>query len=183
MGGKGSGATDKDIDLNALVDLLDRGATPAESADFLGVSLPTVKNRIRRLQESQGLILEYRGLQNLHLTELQLRCIEAITPAKINEASLNDLARAFKIFKEAELEIRDNSKMSGLLGHLIELERQQLLSRGVDPEKVGAGGDEDVQDAEVLYLPGLTSEEKELSKSLNSVGEVVPLRKGEGPSL
>ncbi len=61
----------------------------------------------------------------VRLTELQLRVLEAITPEKIADASLLDLARAFKILKEAELGIKGEPfKITGLLGYLLKIERE-----------------------------------------------------------
>ena len=55
-------------------------------------STPTIKKRIAEIQDKQGVLLQYRNLQALHLTELQIRVLEAITPDKIEEAPLRNLS-------------------------------------------------------------------------------------------
>lgn len=152
MGGNGSGAHTKEVDVSAMLDLIERGATVPEMTTVLGVSAPTLRRRIADLQEKQGLLLQYKAIQNLQLTELQARCLEAITPEKIESASMYELIRSFKILKDAELEVRDNTKMSGLVGYLLELEKQNFAIRGVDP---AASANSNVEDAEFSDLPPL----------------------------
>lgn len=115
-----------DIDTNVLLDLLERGERPASIADELGCSTPTIKKRIAEIQDKQGVLLQYRNLQALHLTELQIRVLEAITPDKIEEAPLRDLVACFKILKDKEL-IMDGkpSEIKGLVAHLIQMEKME----------------------------------------------------------
>lgn len=118
-----------EIDEEVLKDLLLTGATHSEVAQEMGVSIPTIANRIAKLQEKQGLLLQYRSLQSLQLTELQLRVLEAITPAKIADASLRDLTIAYKIFKEREQAIEGKpSDLKGLIGFLIQLEKEEIAA-------------------------------------------------------
>ncbi len=103
MGGHGSGRIATQIDYDELLNLMELGHKRTDIADELGISTPTLSKRIADLQEKQGLLLQYRTLQNLHLTELQARVLEAITPEKIQEASLGELVAAFRILKDKEL--------------------------------------------------------------------------------
>jgi hypothetical protein len=77
--------------------------------------------------QTQGLILKYRALQSIQLTELQCRVLEAITPEKINEAPLKDLVGAYKILKDKEL-ITDGkpTEIKGLVAYLVAMEKQEL---------------------------------------------------------
>lgn len=114
------------IDMEAALDLLERGeSVPAISAE-LGISPPTLRKRIKDLQEKQGLLLQYRSIQSLQLTELQARVLEAITPDKINDASLRDLVGSYKILKDKELVVEGKpSEIKGLVAHLIYMEKQE----------------------------------------------------------
>ena len=50
----------------------------------------------------------------------------AITPEKIEEASLVELVKAFKVLKDVELKIRpERSKIKGLVGYLLEIEKEE----------------------------------------------------------
>ena len=61
----------------------------------------------------------------MQLTELQLWVLEAITPEKTADATLLELAKAFKIPKDAELGLKGEPfRLNGLLGYLLELERE-----------------------------------------------------------
>ena len=115
-----------EVDLEAALDLLTRGEKIPAIAAELGISPPTLRNRIADLQMKQGLLLQYRSIQSLQLTELQARVLEAITPEKIEEAPLRDLVTSYKILKDKELNIEGKpSEIKGLVAHLIYLEKQE----------------------------------------------------------
>ena len=119
----------KEIDTNVLFDMIERGMTAPEIAKELGATAPTIRQRIAALQQDQGVLLQYRSLQNLRLTELQHAILEAITPDKIAEAPLQVLVQAFKILKDKELVMTGNpTEIRGLVGYLVELERQELAA-------------------------------------------------------
>ena len=75
-----------DIDMDTALDLIARGEKVPTVAEELGISAPTLRNRIADLSKKQGLLLQYREIQALQLIELQARVLEAITPEKIEEA-------------------------------------------------------------------------------------------------
>ena len=138
------GRPKKPFDLEAALDMLMRGESIPTIAGEVGVSAPTLRKRIQELQQEQSVILQYRAIQSLHLTALQSRILEAITPDKINEAPLRDLVASFKILKDKELVIEGKpSEIKGLIGHLIAMEKQEAaLNNGVEPP------DETCMDAE-----------------------------------
>ena len=114
------------VDMDAALDLLMRGEKVPAIATELGISPPTLRNRIADLQKKQGLLLQYRSIQALQLTELQARVLEAITPEKINDASLRDLIASYKILKDKELVMDGKpSEIKGLVAHLIYMEKQE----------------------------------------------------------
>lgn len=123
-------ASEKDIDLNEVMEMLDRGFSPPQIAKNMDVAPSTIRQRIARLQDEQGVLLQYRTLQNLRLTELQHCILEAITPDKIAEAPLQCLVQAFKILKDKELVMTGNpTEIKGLVGYLVELEKQELAGK------------------------------------------------------
>lgn len=123
----------KELSTEALLDMLERGFSPPEIAQQTGLTPPTIRQRIAKLQQDQGVLLQYRSLQNLRLTELQHAILEAITPEKIAEAPLQVLVQAFKILKDKELVMTGNpTEIRGLVGFLVELERQEIQSC-IDP--------------------------------------------------
>jgi transposase len=120
----------KELDTDILYDLLEGGTKKKDICTEMGVSLPTLSKRIAAIQQSQGLILQYRALQNLQLTELQHQVLENITKEKINEAPLRDLIFAYKVLKERELvEIGKPTDIKGMMHYLIELEKQELAAK------------------------------------------------------
>jgi len=133
------------IDEQALMDLLERDLPQKEAARELGISIPTLSKRMADIREKQGILLKYRDLQSLHLTELQARVLEAITPEKINEASLRDLVLSYKILKDKELNIDGKpSEIKGLVAYLVEIEKREMaLDGSIDVEDI-----EDIKDYE-----------------------------------
>jgi DNA-binding Lrp family transcriptional regulator len=118
-----------EIDELALIDLATRGFSTTEMAEKFEVSPPTITARIKQLQEEQGVILQWRAVRNLHLTQLQARCLEAVTDSKITNASLRDLVVAFKVLHDAELETKEQGKVSGLAAYLMQIEREEINAR------------------------------------------------------
>ena len=134
MGGPGSGRTEIPVDMETLMDLQELGLTQKDTAVEMGISVPTLTKRIANIQVKQGILIQYRALQSLQLTELQARVLEAITPEKINDAPLRDLVVCFKILKDKELVLDGKpSDIKGLVAYLIELEKQDAaLAKPVD---------------------------------------------------
>ena len=84
------GRPKKELDLDVLFDFALQGVTQKDQAQELGISIPTLSKRIADIQSKNDILLQYRSLQSLQLTELQARVLEAITPDKIEEAGLKD---------------------------------------------------------------------------------------------
>ena len=68
------GRPKKKLDEEAILDLVERGLPQKEIAEELGVSTPTLAKRIADLREKQGLLLKYRALQSLQLTNCNAGC-------------------------------------------------------------------------------------------------------------
>ena len=116
-----------EIDTEMLLDLHEMGLTQKQAAGELGICTSTLSRRMADVQKKQGLLLQYRSLQSLQLTELQARILEAITPEKIEDAGLKDLVLAFKILKDKEQVIEGKpSEIKGLVSYLIKLEEEEI---------------------------------------------------------
>ena len=146
------------VDFEVLMDCLDRGMTQKEAAETLDVSESTISKRIAKIQAEQGILMRYRSLQSLQLTQLQAKVLEAITPEKIAEASLRDLVMAFKILKDHELTIEGKPKeLKGLIGYLMQIEREEAAlivqpeDKAIDAEFVDTGSSEETGE----YIPKL----------------------------
>ena len=149
-----------DIDPDQLLDIALGGYTQKESAEILGVSAPTLSQRMAQLQEEQGVLLKYRVLQSLQLTALQARILENITPQKIQEASLRDLISAFKVLKDKELVIEGKpSEIKGLVGYLVAMEKKEFtMTHKVEFPGSDDNGDKDITLIEAIPEPKLESE-------------------------
>ena len=118
------------IDAEVIFDLHEQGYNKKEMGEYLGISQPTLRRKIREIQETQQILLKYRTLQSLELTALQSRVLEAISEEKINEAPLRDLVFAFKILKDKELVVDGKpNEIKGLVGYLIQLEKEDAACK------------------------------------------------------
>ena len=113
-----------ELDPIKIRELSAKGMTQVEMAKELGVCHVTLARRMGALRKNEGLLLEYRSIQSLQLTSLQATILASITPEKIKEASLKELASAFHILKKAELAMNPpQAKSTGFVEFLIELEK------------------------------------------------------------
>jgi len=116
------------IDEMAILDMRSKGKSIKDIAGALDVSTATLSRRIAELKHDQGVLTKYRELQGLQLTGIQFRILESITPEKINNSSLTDLIRCFYILGKSTraIEGKDSYKIKGLVGYLIELEKEEM---------------------------------------------------------
>jgi len=144
----------KEVNENFLYDALQSGVARKDLARMLGISTPTLSARIADLQEKQGLLLQYRNIQALQLTEMQARILEAITPDKIEEAPLKDLVLCYKVLKDKELVTEGKpSEIKGLVSYLVHMEKEQLACETVVETKQvefnDANFEENLEEAEL----------------------------------
>lgn len=119
------GRRKKEIPAETLRALAMSGKTQKEMAQDLGISIPTLARRMGTLRAMEGPLQNYREVMGLHLTALQAKVLEAITPEKIAQASLLELVKAVKILIDKHESISSEKlQMKGFLGYLIELEKE-----------------------------------------------------------
>jgi DNA-binding Lrp family transcriptional regulator len=136
----------KELDQSKLFDLLEQGVPAKYIAQEMGVSTPTISKRIAALQRDQGVLLQYRAVQSLHLTALQSKILEAISPDKIEEASLKDLVLCYKVLKDKELVVEGKpTEIKGLVSYLIQLEKEQVACESVIVQKDSFSSRDDPQ--------------------------------------
>jgi len=115
-----------EIDPVKIYKLSAQGVTQLEMAKKLGVSHVTLARRMAEITGQQGILLKYRSIQNLQLTALQAKVLEAITPEKIEDSSLVDLCKAFKVLKSKETEMRsERIAFTGLVQYLFKIEEDE----------------------------------------------------------
>lgn len=133
-------SSDMALNTEILHDLLSKGVPKKSIAQDMGISVHSLNKTIAELQQGQGLLLKYRELQHLQLTGLQAKVLEAITPEKIEAASLVELVSAFKVLKDKELVIQGKAtSITGLVGYLVQLEKEAVM--GNEPIDVEAYGE------------------------------------------
>ena len=130
----------QEIPAEVILDLVEKGYTRGEMSAVLGVGVWSIEKRIIDLQKSQATILEYRKLQNIHLTQLQHQILENISEEKIACAGLMELTKSFEILKKTELVDQGKpSEIKGLVGYLIKLEEEESAVAMVQAEEPADG--------------------------------------------
>lgn len=120
------------LNTEILHDLLSTGKPKTVVAKELGVSVSSLNKTIKELQTGQGLLLKYRELQHLQLTSLQARVLEAMTPDKIDGASIVELAQVYRILKDKELVTTGKANnITGLVNYLVALEKEEIQKNAV----------------------------------------------------
>jgi len=124
-----------DFDLGSAITQAGSADRVVSLAQNNGIEPWELTRRLKNVRAKKELLLEYREVQALHPTELQAQVLEAITPEKIEEASLRDLVSAYKILKDKEL-VTDGkpTEIKGLVGYLVQLEREQTCSKAREIE-------------------------------------------------
>jgi hypothetical protein len=129
-----------EIDSMQIYDQVSQGKTQRQMVEELGICHVNLARRMAALHAKKGILLEYRSIQPLQLTELQLRVMEVITPGKMADASLLDLVKAFKILMDAELGLKGEPfRITGLLGYPLELEKEDKTDQHASPAEVLPG--------------------------------------------
>ena len=126
-----------DLSVETLLDLAERNLTQAEMSEITGVSIPTLTKRLNDLQEKQGLLLKARDMRNLRLTELQMMVLDAMTPEKIAQADIKDLAVVFKVLADREnVDIGKPTEIKGLVSYLVQIEKEQVAMKTINTTTV-----------------------------------------------
>lgn len=113
-----------------ILDACESGLNLKEAAEMFNLAPSTISRKIATLQAEQGVLLQYRKLHNLHLTKLKVGILEQITPEKLAEASLKDLASAYKIFNDAErVDEGKPTEIKGMIGYLLKLEEEKTAAQ------------------------------------------------------
>jgi hypothetical protein len=101
---------------------------PTDIPDFIDSDIETVTADI---EHNKHKLEKYRTIQSLQLVKLQEMVIANITPQKIAEAPLRDLVTTIRVLKQTENLMEGKAtSITGLLGYLVELEKQDALDDG-----------------------------------------------------
>ncbi len=103
-----------------LEQLVSKGKNQKEIAKELGVSVPTIARRMAALRLNKGPLMQFRDIKGLCLNSIQASALEAITPERIEKASLLELMKAYKVLLKSDRPLRKvKGEFTGLLNHLL----------------------------------------------------------------
>jgi len=103
--------------------LMDSGKNQKEIAKELGVSVPTIARRMAALRLNKGPLMQFRDIKGLCLNSIQASALEAITPERIEKASLLELMKAYKVLTKSDKPLpKFKHRTTGLLDYLLSLD-------------------------------------------------------------
>lgn len=128
----------KQTDEAKLLDLIERGSNPFEAqasssdvTDAAGYVESDVEKITAEIEHDKHKLEKYKTIQSLQLVKLQGMILANITPQKIAEAPLRDLTTSLRVLKQTEHLMEGKAtSITGLLGYLVELEKQDGLDDG-----------------------------------------------------
>lgn len=137
----------KELNEALMIDLLADGMTKKDVADILGVSPPTIANRIEDLKKRESSLLAYDKVHHLDLIDVKQRIVAGVTNDKIAEAPLAHLANAYGVFAKHEQLIQGRpTEIHGLMGYLLHLEKEDIEAK----QSNSSSNDDDVIDGECV---------------------------------
>ena len=130
----------KEIDMNLVLDLLGDGMSRKDVAEVLGVSPPTISNRIEQLRKEESGLLAYDKVHYLDLISVKQKLVGGVTDSKIKDAPLGQIAQVYGVFSKMEQLIQGRpTEIHGLMGYLLHLEKEDIEAK----QKTLAGGNGD----------------------------------------
>jgi hypothetical protein len=152
------GRAEAQVDMSYLEDLLMEQVPRKEICRAVGVSAPTLRKIIANAEDKRTLLDQYKTLRNLHLTEIEVAVLQAISPDKIESASLKELMYAYKVLRSKEYDEQQEGKddIKGLVAHLLHLERlERDMGRPLSPSDIQEAEYEEVASSNPDNLPDL----------------------------
>lgn len=117
------GRLPKEIDMGRLLEMAESETPAKEMAQELGISIPTLKNRIDQLRNEQSLLLDAKSVENLRVIKMKedvLVRIEKNLPNMDND----ELIKALTALNKMDAPERETGKLSGLLGMITEIDEE-----------------------------------------------------------
>lgn len=105
------------IDMSKLLEMADNQIPQKEMAATLGVSAPTLRDRIAELRSQQGIILESKEVENLRVIKLKEKVLSRIE-RQMPQMDSDDLIKTLNVLNKMDKPKEADVKMQGLLGLL-----------------------------------------------------------------
>ncbi len=106
-----------EIDVASLLEQMDSEIPQAEMAKTLGVSLPTLRNKIDALRVESPLILEAKSVENLRVIRIKTKLLDKIEN-NMNNYEPDEAIRALTAINKMDKSEDKGDSVKGLLGLL-----------------------------------------------------------------
>lgn len=117
------GRLPKELDMEKLLEMAENEVPAKEMAQTLGISTPTLRNRIDALRSEQGILLDSKSVENLRVIKLKEKIITRLEKDLVNMDN-DDLIKSLNVLNKMDTTESDGGKMHGLLGLLTTIDEQ-----------------------------------------------------------
>lgn len=114
-----------EIPQELITNLCAKAMTYREMAAATGVSIGTIQNRIKELQEKEDKVLDWKKLKQVKLESLQMMALDVIEE-QLPAADLDNAVKALKVIHSMSITEKAPDKVQGLLGYLMALEENTI---------------------------------------------------------
>lgn len=117
------GRLPKEIDMSKLLEMAESEIPNPEIAKTLGISIPTLKDRIQTLRDQQGIILDTKSVENLRVIRMKEKVLTRIE-SQLHAMEPDDLFKALNALNKMDTPAEDTGKVKGLLGLLTAIDEE-----------------------------------------------------------
>lgn len=115
------GRPQTEIDVERLLQQVDDEVPKKEIAKSLGISMPTLRNKIDALKAEQGIILDTKGVEQLRVIKIKNQVMDRIE-TQLHTMESGDLLKALSTLDRMDKSDSGEDKVKGLLGILSALD-------------------------------------------------------------
>lgn len=105
------------IDMGKLLEQMDGEVPQKEIAASLGVSLPTLRQKIDDLRNEQGILLDSKSVENLRVIRMKTKVLERIEN-NLHTMEPDDLLKALGTLNKMDTPPEEDKSVKGIMGLL-----------------------------------------------------------------
>ena len=117
------GRPQANINVEKLLEQMDIGIPQSEMDKSLGVSIPTLRNKIDLLRAEQGISLETKEVENLRVIRMKVQVMDRLE-TQLHTMESDDLLKALATLNKMDKTDEGEKNVKGLLGILMALDSE-----------------------------------------------------------
>lgn len=111
------------IDMSKLLEQMDGEVPQKEIAASLGVSLPTLRQKIDDLRNEQGILLDAKSVENLRVIRMKTKVLERIE-TQLGSMEPDDLLKSLTALNKMDIPQEEDKSVKGIMGLLAAIDSE-----------------------------------------------------------